>query len=78
MSLQKGQALEQVGQAVVDQLQLQGVAAELAQRAEGRQLAPDVFDGLEVVVLLEGNGERDVVLHLAEVLDRARVGVVVD
>lgn len=78
MSLQKGQALKQVGQAVVDQLQLQGVAAELAQRAEGGQLAPDVFDGLEVVVLLEGNGERDVVLHLAEVLDRARVGVVVD
>lgn len=67
-----------MGQAVVDQLQLQGVAAELAQRAEGRQLAPDVFDGLEVVVLLEGNGERDVVFHLAEVLDRARVGVVVD
>lgn len=62
----------------MNQLQFQGIASEFAQRTEGGQLAADVFNGLEVVVLHEGYSERDVVLHLAEVLDRAGVGIVVD
>lgn len=67
-----------MGQTVVDELELQGVAAELAQGTKGGQLAADVFDGLEVVVLFKGNCEGDVVFHLAEVLNRAGVGVMID
>lgn len=78
MALQKREALKQMGEAVVDQLEFQGIASEFAQRTEGGQLAADVLNGLEVVVFLEGDSERDVVFHLAEVLDRAGVGIVVD
>lgn len=78
MALQKREALKQMGEVVVDQLKFQGIASEFAQRTEGGQLAADVLNRLEVVVFLEGDSERDVVLHLAEVLDRAGVGIVVD
>lgn len=67
-----------MGEAVVDQLELQGIAAELAEGAKGGQLAADVFNCLEVVVLLEGHSERDVVLHLTEILDGTGIGIVVD
>lgn len=67
-----------MGQTDVDELEFQGIATEFAQGTESGQLAADVFDCFEVVVLLEGDCEGDVVFHLAEVLDRAGVGVMVD
>lgn len=59
-------------------MQFEGVCSELAHLSEAVQLAADVLDCLEVVILLQRYSEWYVVLHFSEVLDGSWIGVMIN
>jgi len=53
------------------------ISSESIESFKSLQFSLDILDDLEVIVLFKGNSKRNVVFHLAEVLDRSRIRIVI-